>query len=257
MAINREKVLAGRKAVDAYREAHRQLHSKPWDRGVPEEHTPLLGTLVKALEELGFASTETDFEPKKTEILAKFWAESEKSCYEDMGIYDNPVYKSRADLTMLGKQAFFQGVELKDTEYGKDLIIDGKLVMTTTLREHISMMLSVQECPQNARVFIGGLGLGIVLLYLVQSGKVREALVCEKDERVISLLGERISNYFDMPIQIIQGDAFSKIKELGRFDWIYIDLTSGAPPEFDEIVRPVLTKTGVYSPYQIYAPSWW
>ena len=82
----KQKVLAGRKAVDAYREAHRALHSKPWHRGMPEEHTPLLNIMVKAfkglsfntiqeffdasellnLEELGFASRE-DFEAKAAE----------------------------------------------------------------------------------------------------------------------------------------------------------------------------------------------
>jgi len=32
----KNKILAGRKAVDAYREAHRQLHEKLWHKGVPE-----------------------------------------------------------------------------------------------------------------------------------------------------------------------------------------------------------------------------
>lgn len=95
MAI-KEKILAGREAVDAYREAHHQLHSKPWHRGVPEEHTPLLETLVTALEKLGFTSTETDFEPKKTEILAKFFNASELLNIQELGFTDREDFGIKA-----------------------------------------------------------------------------------------------------------------------------------------------------------------
>jgi len=54
--IMRLKVLEGRKAVDAYREDHCQLHSKPWHRGIPEEHTPLLNKLLAELNKQGFNS---------------------------------------------------------------------------------------------------------------------------------------------------------------------------------------------------------
>jgi len=84
--VTRSKVLEGRKAVDAYREAHRQLHSEPWHRGIPEEHMPLLDEMLSKLkgqgfswlqkffdtsellniQELGFSSKE-DFEAKATE----------------------------------------------------------------------------------------------------------------------------------------------------------------------------------------------
>lgn len=73
-----QKILAGRNRVDAYRTAHTKLYDKGWHKGIPEEHTPLLKALVNALEGLGFASTETDFEPRKTEILARFWEASDE-----------------------------------------------------------------------------------------------------------------------------------------------------------------------------------
>jgi len=90
------KILEGRKAVDAYREAHRQLHSKPWRRGIPEEHTPLLNDLLVKIkgqaftslgeffdasrelniQELGFSSRE-DFEARNTDAdkqaLDRMW----------------------------------------------------------------------------------------------------------------------------------------------------------------------------------------
>lgn len=66
MAIDREKILTGRKAVDAYREAHIQLHSKPWHRGIPEEHTPLLNIMLKAFKGLGFNTIQEFFDASET-----------------------------------------------------------------------------------------------------------------------------------------------------------------------------------------------
>ena len=94
--LNQSNIVAGRTAVDAYRDAHRQLHSTPWHKGVPEEHTPLLDKLLADLRkqrfnslegfsnasdelnvrELGFTSRE-DFEAKATEAdkanLMEMW----------------------------------------------------------------------------------------------------------------------------------------------------------------------------------------
>jgi hypothetical protein len=58
----KDNILAGRNAVDAYREAHHQLHSKPWHKGIPEEHTPLLDNLLVELKEPGFASVDQFFD---------------------------------------------------------------------------------------------------------------------------------------------------------------------------------------------------
>lgn len=94
--VMRLKVLKGRKAVDAYREAHRQLYSKPWHRGIPEEHTPLLKAMVIVLEKQGFTSAETDFEPKKTEVLAKFWEASDLLNIRELGFTDREDFEQNA-----------------------------------------------------------------------------------------------------------------------------------------------------------------
>ena len=80
---SKTKILAGRKAVDAYRESHRLLHANGWYKGVSEDHTPLLEKLVADLERIGVTSDELEFEPRKTKILAKFWAESEAQDTKD------------------------------------------------------------------------------------------------------------------------------------------------------------------------------
>ena len=59
---SKANILAGRKAVDAYREAHAKLHSKPWHRGIPEEHTPLLNNLSAKLRGQGFNSLDEFFD---------------------------------------------------------------------------------------------------------------------------------------------------------------------------------------------------
>ena len=73
MVYDIKKILAGRKAVEEYREAHDKLHLKPWHRGVPEEHTPLVEALVNKLKEAGFDSLDGFFEANKQanqEVLA-------------------------------------------------------------------------------------------------------------------------------------------------------------------------------------------
>ena len=56
MIIEKEKILAGRKAVDAYHVAHNLLHSKPWHKGVPEEHTPIVNNMMAELKKQGLSS---------------------------------------------------------------------------------------------------------------------------------------------------------------------------------------------------------
>ena len=93
---DREKILAGRKAVDAYREAHTQLYSKPWHRGIPEEHTPLLEKLVTDLAKLGYASTGKELKDKSPEILAKFWTDSDLLNIQEHGFIDKKDFENRA-----------------------------------------------------------------------------------------------------------------------------------------------------------------
>ena len=105
--VDKDKILAGRKAVDLYRNAHAQLYSKPYYRGIHADHTPLLERLVNALESLGFTSTETAFEPKKTEILAKFWADSNLLNTQELG------FASREDFDKRAKVVDREALELK------------------------------------------------------------------------------------------------------------------------------------------------
>ena len=58
----KKQVLAGRKAVDAYRMAHAALHKKPYYRKVHEDHTPLLNIMLGAFKGQGFSSLQEFFD---------------------------------------------------------------------------------------------------------------------------------------------------------------------------------------------------
>lgn len=60
--LNKQKILAGRKTVEAYRQAHRQLYLQPWHKGIPEEHTPLLNIMLGAFKGLGFNTIQEFFD---------------------------------------------------------------------------------------------------------------------------------------------------------------------------------------------------
>jgi hypothetical protein len=118
-----------------------------------------------------------------------------------------------------------------DPEFGHYvyLMLDGKMWMTTQRDEHGSMMESLKDCPTNARVFIAGLGLGLVLLYLAKSGKSYDVVVVEKDGRVIDAVESRIRNwlkkfYPDFRWKVFQGDAYDAISNCGTFDWMFWDI---------------------------------
>ena len=93
---DKEKIIRGRKAVDAYRTAHTQLHSKGWYKGISGDHTPLLEKLVADLEKIGITSTELDFEPRKTEILAKFWDDGDLLNIQEFGFASREDFKAKA-----------------------------------------------------------------------------------------------------------------------------------------------------------------
>lgn len=60
--VFKQGVLAGRNAVDTYRQAHTALHSKGWYPEIHADHTPLLDTALDAFKELGFNSLQEFFD---------------------------------------------------------------------------------------------------------------------------------------------------------------------------------------------------
>ena len=78
------QILTGRKAVDAYREAHRLLHEKPYYKGVHDDHMPLLETMKAALKKQGFDS------------LDAFWDASDDMNIKELGFKNRENFEAKA-----------------------------------------------------------------------------------------------------------------------------------------------------------------
>lgn len=81
---SKENILAGRNAVDAYRADHARLHDKPWHRGIPEEHTPLLNELLAEIKKQGLTS------------LDEFFDASEELNMQELGFKDRMDFETKA-----------------------------------------------------------------------------------------------------------------------------------------------------------------
>lgn len=94
--VDKQKVLKGRKAVEAYRQAHAALHKRPYYRGIHAGHTPLLEVQVAKLEQIGWQSSHTDFESRKTEVLEKFFSDSMLLNVQELGYEDMEDFRKNA-----------------------------------------------------------------------------------------------------------------------------------------------------------------
>jgi len=81
----RERVIAGRNQVDAYRIAHAKLYEKGWHRGIPEEHTPLLNIMLKAFKGLGF------------DTIQEFFDASEQLNIQELGFASKEDFEGKAN----------------------------------------------------------------------------------------------------------------------------------------------------------------
>lgn len=177
---------------------------------------------------------------------------------------ENIILKERRDLKIIGYDkpiVIFDKDGLKlfsifeNNKYQIRLFLDNEPVMSNRLTEHLSMQKAVGECPENARTFIGGLGFGLILLYLAEAKKAKEVIVCEIDQRVLDVFSLPITNYLkenypDFNFKIIKGDAYEEIIKNGLFDWIYMDLSKMPDLEIEKLSIPFLTKNGRYSSFQ-------
>ena len=80
MPVSKTQILKGRKAVDAYRVAHTALYAiDPHRRSIPEEHTPLLNTMLSEFKKQGFNS------------LDEFFDASELLNVQELGLEGKPL----------------------------------------------------------------------------------------------------------------------------------------------------------------------
>jgi spermidine synthase len=130
--------------------------------------------------------------------------------------------------------------------------------MTTDKDEKELMEWSIKKCPEHAKVFVGGLGLGLTLLMLAHTKKTTEVLVVEKEQRVICTVEPIIRKWFNayypwFKWTVICGDAVEEVSKHEKWDWIFFDIWSDKygkqdEPKEDEVkskAAPYLTENGV------------
>src|SRR5207302_8131207 len=93
----------------------------------------------------------------------------------------------------------------------------------SNLNERMSMMGAVAWCPRDAkRIFVGGLGLGLILLYLAKFLKKRninaKVTVVELDPLVIKLVEPLIRpwlaiHYPEFQYEVFRGNAIELVKQ--------------------------------------------
>lgn len=163
------------------------------------------------------------------------YGSAELSCYE--------IKASPQELMMINfRHMRDAGTNLWNIENGiyTGLKINGELFMSDTPMELKSNAQMVEKA--NGKVFIGGLGIGLLLHNLrnkLDSGEVTEIIVAENNKDVINLVGP----YYQHP-KIKIWDADVKCMKRNprftgeRFDTIYLDIWSGVgEDEYEEMKK--------------------
>lgn len=115
------------------------------------------------------------------------------------------------------------------------LFVDGEMMMSDTNMERISNEEFVRNA--NGRVFIAGLGIGMIIHNLkekIDSGEVTEVVVMEKYQDVIDLVSPYIEG---LPVKYVCEDVLTyKPSKDDVFDTIYFDIWATIGEEnLDEI----------------------
>ena len=104
------------------------------------------------------------------------------------------------------------------------LHIDGELMMSDTTMERLTNVEFIKRA--NGRVLIAGLGIGLVILNILNKKEVTEVIVMEKYQDVIDLVLPKFnSNVGCKKLKVIEGDVFDyEFPKTEKFDTIYFDI---------------------------------
>lgn len=113
------------------------------------------------------------------------------------------------------------------------LWLDDTLWMSTAPAERMCSARAARACPDRADAFVGGLGLGLVLMHL--GPRCRAITVAERDERVIRMVWPRLAGYLgprhgSLELRLLYADAYDAVAgEPGRYDYVYFDIWPDPP----------------------------
>lgn len=96
-----------------------------------------------------------------------------------------------------------------------------KCIMSDTPMEHNTNYKLLQRA--NGDVLIGGLGIGMVLMPLMEMEEVKSITIIEKHQEIIDMVGKQLP--LNDKVKIINGDIFNNEFPRGtKFDVIYFDI---------------------------------
>jgi len=126
---------------------------------------------------------------------------------------ENPLYNLRAMRD--GGRIF----EIYDGEYVR-LVVNGELMMSDTPMERYSNRDFIENA--NGRVFIAGLGIGLIIKAIIDKPEVEEVVVVEKYKDVIDMVAPKFSH---PKLKIVEADIFEyKMGKEEKYDTIYFDI---------------------------------
>jgi spermidine synthase len=149
----------------------------------------------------------------------------------------HPYYRKglRVKRVLADEQTQYQHLQFVETEFfGNSMILDG--IIQLTERDNMGYHEMIVHVPMLAvgepkRVLIVGGGDGGSLQQVLRYPSVREAVVCELDQRVVDLSREYFASSFGDPWEdprttLLVRDAFGYLEENpGQFDVIISDTT--------------------------------
>jgi spermidine synthase len=149
----------------------------------------------------------------------------------------HPYYRKSLHVKQIlaDEQTQYQHIQIVETEFfGNTLILDG--IIQLTERDNSGYHEMIVHVPMLAvgkpqRVLIVGGGDGGSLQQVLRYPSVKEAVVCELDQRVVDLSRQHFASSFGDPwadprAQLIVRDAFGFLEENpGKFDVIISDTT--------------------------------
>lgn len=126
---------------------------------------------------------------------------------------DNPLYNLRH------RRDGHWFMTMKDGTYAR-LHVNGELMMSDTRMERITNTPFLKNAK--GRVFIAGLGLGLIIKNIIDKQEVDEVVVVEKHQDVIDL----VMPYIVHPkLRVICGDVFDKVLDKNdKYDTLYFDI---------------------------------
>lgn len=148
--------------------------------------------------------------------------------------------------------AIYHGI---DTGDHIRLVHNGEVVMSDTKMERLTNQEFLNEA--HGKVLIGGLGIGLILLPLLEDDEITEITVVEYSQEVIDMVSPQLPKCDKL--RIVQGDVFTYVPE-HLYNTIYMDIWNSINSDvyMNEMV-PLMDRYAAYVDYtddQCYMGCW-